>query len=153
MASTFTLPPPDPSAASSYKLWRKDVLIWKKLTDLAADKKGLTLQYACRTNERMHKVVVDIPEDQVECTEGVDNVLKVLDTLFKTDQMEAELKTYQEFMNIQKNDDQTVADFINKFEACLKKIKEYGNVISDNILVEQLIRATNLTESQQQIIL
>ena len=95
--SGFKLPP-DPSTAGSYTLWRKDVIIWKKLTDIAADKRGLALQYACRSKDstnrsnRIHEAMVNIPEEEVECPEGFDNVLKVLDQLFKIDEKDAELK-------------------------------------------------------------
>ena len=146
--STFKLPP-DPSAASNYKLWRKDALIWKKLTDVAADKKGLALQYACRSNERIHRAVTDLPDIEVECAAGFENVLACLDRLFKTDQKDEEVKCYHDFETIQRKDDQTIADFINEFDSLLNKTKDHGNVFSDTLLATKLIIAANLSKSEQ----
>ena len=144
--------PPDPSLAKSYDLWRKDALIWKKLTDTAEAKQGLALQYACRGTQRVHEAVVNIETAKVECAAGFNNVLDVLDKLFKVDKKEAEMKTYNEFEYIRRGDSQTIADFINQFDALLAKTKSYGNVMSENLLASKLMKAANLTRSQQQII-
>ena len=149
--STFKLPP-DPGTSPDYTLWRKDIVIWQKLTDLAAAKQGLALQFACRSNKRIHEAVVNIPETDVAGATGFANVLKVLDDLFKTDDKDAELKSYHDFETIHRKDDQTMADFINEFDALLQKTKAHGNVISENLLAVKLMRAANLTNSQQQMI-
>ena len=71
--SSFKLPP-NPSHAQSYELWRKDAIIWKKLTDTAKEQQGLALQYACRENPRIHEAVVNIDSAKVESETGFDNV-------------------------------------------------------------------------------
>ena len=142
--SAFKLPP-DPAAATSYALWRKDVVIWQKLTDTAKAKQGLALQYACRSSARIHKAVVSIPEGDVECEEGFNNVLKVLDGLFKIDVKDAELKSYHDFETIQRKDGQTIADFINEFDGLCLETKTHGNVMSPNLLAVKLMRAPSGT--------
>ena len=89
--ASFKLPP-DPSSAKSYELWKKDAEVWKLLTDVAEDKQGFALQYACRQNPRIHEAVLAVDPSKVKCKEGFDNVVKALDDLFKIDQKDAELK-------------------------------------------------------------
>ena len=140
--------PTDPSTAKNYALWRKDILIWQKLTDVPVAKQGLTLQYACKGDSRIQEAVVDIDSDKVECNEGFTNVLKVLDDLFKTDEKDEEMDAYHKFENISRKENQTIADFINEFDALWAKTKKHGNVISQNLLGIKLMRAANLSKSQ-----
>ena len=59
--------PEDPSTAADYSLWRKDVVIWQKLTDLPKFKHGLALQYACKSDARIHEEIVSIDIEEVDC--------------------------------------------------------------------------------------
>ena len=144
--------PPDPSSSNSYVLWRKDALIWQKLTGVAKAKQGLALQYACRGNARIHEAVTNIDDARVECDDGFKNVLAVLDALFKLDEKDEEMKAYQEFETARREDGQTIADFINQFDELYKKTKDHGNVMTENLLALKLMRAANLTNTQQLII-
>ena len=144
--------PPDPSKASSYELWRKDAVIWQKLTGLAKPKQGLALQYSCTGNDRIHEAVTNIEPEKVECEDGFKNILEVLDKLFKVDEKDSEMKAYHEFESIRRGDSQTIADFINQFDALLNKTKSHGNQMSENLLALKLMRAANLTNSQQLLI-
>ena len=144
--------PTDPSTAPSYPLWRKDAVIWQKLTSVAKEKQGLALQYACKSNPRVHEAVVSIEDAKVECEDGFKNVLEVLDGLFKVDEKEEEMKSFHQFENISRAEEQTVADFINEFDSLLKKTQSHGNAMSDNMLGIKLMRAAMLTKTQCDII-
>ena len=144
--------PTDPSLAKSYKLWRKDALVWQKITDTPKAKQGLVLQYACQANERIHEAVMDIEETKVVGDDGFKNVLDVLDGLFKVDDKESEMQIYHDFESIRRDDQQTIADFINQFDSLLTKTKSYGNQMSENLLASKLMTAANLTRSQQHLI-
>ena len=95
--------PEDPSTASNYKLWRKDVLIRKKLSSIEANKQGLALQYVCKGNEEIHEAVTNIPDEQVECAEGFNNVLAVIDKLFNVDKRDQEKKECSDFDSLIKD--------------------------------------------------
>ena len=73
--------PPEPTENINYTLWRKDVVVWTKLTDTVKANRGRALQFACRNKKRLHEDVLDIDDAQVDCEEGLENVLKVLDNL------------------------------------------------------------------------
>ena len=86
--------PPEPSSSDSYELWPQDIEVWAELTETPVAKRGLALQYACRTNKRLHKAVLKIPSAQVKCNEGLENVLKVIDTFHKADDKGSAIKSY-----------------------------------------------------------
>ena len=144
--------PSDPATTDNYSLWKKDVLIWQKLTNLPKSKQGLALQYSCKINPRVHEVVVNIDPAKVECNEGFNNVLEVLDELFKVDSIEEEFKDYYIFENFRRAEGQTIADFINEFEFLYNKTKEHGNYLSDDLLGSKMIKSANLTQTQCELI-
>ena len=144
--------PSDPASTENYSLWKKDAIIWSKLTDLSKSKQGLALQYSCKINPRVHEAVVNINPAEVECNEGFNNVMNVLDELFKVDSREEELKDYYNFENLKRKERQTIADYINEFEFLLKKFQKHGNSLSTNLLGFKLLKSANLTKTQCEII-
>ena len=140
--------PQDPSTATNYELWRKDVIIWKKLTNIEENKQGLALQYVCRGSERIHEAVTNIPTEKVECPEGFDNVLTIIDELFKIDKRDIEMKECSEFNSLIKEEEQTMAYFIELFDSKYRKIKEHGNSLSNNMLITKLFKAAHLTKTE-----
>ena len=144
--------PEDPSTATNYKLWRKDVLIWKKLTSIERNKQGLALQYVCKGNDEIHEAVTNIEDEKVECAEGFNNVLAVLDKFFNIDKRDIEIKECSEFESLIKEEQQTMANFVNMFDSLYNKTKVHGNSMSDNMLVTKLLKAANITQSQKQMI-
>ena len=131
--------PIDPSTTNNYSLWRKEVLVWQKLTNVPPEKQGLTLQYACKGNKKIQEAVLSIDNEKVESPDGFTNVLEVLDKLLKINSKVEEMKAYQEFEAIKRKESQTIVDFISEFDYLWLKIKEFGNSLSDNILSIKLI--------------
>ena len=144
--------PPEPTQDINYSLWRKDVIVWTKLTDTARANRGRALQYACRNNKRLHEAVLDIEDNQVDCEEGLENVLKVLDNLHNIDKTQSALDCYLEFDSLKRKENQKVSDFINEFEALANKTKKNGNTLTDDLLTYKLLRASNLTKTEERII-
>ena len=142
--------PPEPS--DNYTLWRKDIEVWKKLTDTPKAKMGVALQYACRNKERLHEAVLNIPDEQVDGEEGITNVLKVLDELHCVDKRDSALRCYNDFESLIRKDRQNIADFILEFEALYNKAKTNGNQFSDDLLAYKLLKAANLSESDERMV-
>ena len=45
-----------------------------------------------------------------------------------------------------------IPEYINEFEKCLNKVKNYGTEMSDNILAYCLLKNANLKQSKEQLI-
>ena len=144
--------PPEPSSCENYQLWRKDVEVWSKLTDTPAAKRGLALQYACRTNQKLHETILEIPSEQVECEEGLENVLKVLDTHHNVNKKEVAIKSYKDFLSLRRKQNQTISEFILEFDKISNKTKSNGNTLSDDLMAYQLLQAVSITETDERII-
>ena len=148
MATNMSLHP-EPPSSEDYLLWRKDIHVWKKITTTPKAKMGLALQYACRVNKKIHEAVLNITEAEVECEDGLENVLKVLDGLHHVDQRESAVQCYEEFERLKRREDQKIADFIIQFESMHNKTKKHGNTLSDDLLASKLMRAINLSAIDQ----
>ena len=147
--SSIELPPPP---SNNYILWRKDIELWKKLTDTPRTKMGYALQYACRKEERIHEAVLNIPENLVDGENGINNVLKVLDALHVKDKREAAWEYYNNFISLKRKINQSVANFILEFEASYEKVKSFGNQLSEDYLPIKLLQAANLSEVEERIV-
>ena len=142
--------PPEPS--DNYVLWRKDIEVWKKLTETPKDKLGLALQYTCRNRKRLHEAVLSIPEEQVEGENGINNVLQILDELHYIDKTDSAVTSYNNFMSLNRKANQSVANYIIEFEAMYSKVKALGNKLSEDVLTYRLLRTLNLTETEEKIV-
>ena len=104
--------PPDPSSSDNYSLWRKDIELWQQLTDTPAAKQGVALQYACRTNSKIHEAVLDIDPAVVKGTgenQGIAAVLQVLGQFHNVDKKETAVKCYQDFLSLKRKRSQKVS--------------------------------------------
>ena len=142
--------PPEPT--ENYQLWRKGIAVWCKLTDTVKEKRGLALQYACRNNKKLHEAVLNIDEDLVEGEAGLANVLKVLDALHNVDKIESAVECYEKFNSLRRKENQKVADLIIQFETLAQRTKDYGNNISEDLLAYKLLKASNLSETDERIV-
>ena len=152
MASNMKLPPEPPQSGQNYRLWRKDVELWKKLTDTPKRKMGVALQYSCRTNQKIHEAILNIPEAQVDCDDGIDNVLKELDKLHNVNEKENAVKNYEEFLAMKRKPNQKIPEFMNEFQMIADKTKANGNNLSDDLLAFRLLQALDLPEVEIRII-
>ena len=142
--------PPEPS--EKYELWRKDIEVWKKLTETPKVKMGPALQYACRNNERLHEAVLNIPEVEVDGENGIDNVLKVLDKLHHKESKDDNFEYYNDFVSFKREENKSVASFILEFEAKYRIVKSKGNLISDECLAYKLLRSANISMLEERIV-
>ena len=144
--------PADPSTAENYHLWRKDAVIWKKLTSLPREKQGLALQYTCKLNPSIQEAVLNIDTSIVECDQGFNNVLMVLDEYHNFNEEADLINTYEKFRKIVRADGQDICDFIAEFDNLKKKFESHGNTTVDHQMAHKLLRATKLTTTQMEII-
>ena len=149
--NSFTLPT-DPSTAKDYATWRKDAMIWTKLTDLPSNKHGLALQYVCKSDVTVHEIIANINSCEIESNEGFQTVLKTLDEIFNYSESNEEIKAYDNFQLIKRENGEAVSDFIVKFDFLVNKLQKYGNTFNENQLADKLIKANNLTATQIEIV-
>ena len=144
--------PTDPSTGQDYRIWRKDVSIWQKLTEMPKNKQGLALQYVTQFDTRLHEVVMNIDPVKVESDNGFEIVLNVLDEYFNYDDRKEEIKLYDRLKTLKREEGQLVNDFMNEFDFLVMELQKYGNKFSETQLALRLMKTANITETQCEII-
>ena len=143
--------PPDPSAAKDYTQWKKDIVIWDKLTDLPKAKRGLALQFAIQKDD-VRETICALPDTEVEAEDGLQKVITALDGIYITDKTETAYDCYHEFETLRRKDNESINDYVQRFNTLLKRTQTYGTVMSDDLLAYRLISSANLSETQKQLV-
>ena len=144
--------PPVPSSTTEYSLWRKDVAIWAKITDITKIKQGRALQYVCRGNEKLHEHVLNIDDNLVDCENGLENVLNVIDKILAKSDYQVTIDAFESFVNIKRKPSQTLQDFLLDFELLVNKLKRTGNFFNENLIFYKVLTALTLPETETKII-
>ena len=142
--------PPEPTA--DYLLWKKDIILWQKLTDTPKEKMGIALQYVCRNNPKLHEAIVNISPEDVDKEGGINEVIKVLDKLHSFDMKQSTVDSYENFQRLLRKKGQSVAEFILEFDNLVKRNQLDDISFSDDLLAQLLIKKTNLPYLEEKIV-
>ena len=75
-----------------------------------------------------------------------------LDKLYKKDDTLSKFHALESFEKYKRPKALSIPEYINEFEKCLHKVKNYGVVMSDDILANRLLKNENLKRSKEQLI-
>ena len=144
MATCSLKNPPKWEEGSSYEAWRRDVKLWTKLTDLAANKQAIAIYLSLSGQSRL--LASEIPEDDLEKATGVDTLLNKLDTLHLEDKELRQFSAFHKLYNLRRTADMAVGAFISEFEHVYYEFKRYEMELPDSCQAFILLSACNLTE-------
>lgn len=144
--------PPDPSAASNYVQWKKDIIHWSKLTDLPKNRQGIALQFATQKDPQVHEALNRLDSEIVEKDDGLSKVIAALDTIYISDKTETGYSAYEQFESAKRKDNENIPDFINRFQTLLNRTTAYGTNMTDDIAAFRLLKACNLSETQNHLV-
>ena len=89
--STSFKAPPSLAKSNCYEDWLKEIEIWQAFTDVVQEKQGpaifLTLEGKAR------EAVLNLDIKDIKGSNGVENIIKALDKLFKKDKLQSAYKT------------------------------------------------------------
>ena len=144
--------PPDPSDSGDYELWRKDVQVWAMLTDTIKIKQGRALQYAVRGNEKLREAVLHLDDHLVDCDNGLENVLLVIDDILRKSDHQLAIEAYENFTNLKKEPSQNLQQYLLDFELAINALKRTGSTLSESVVFYKLLKSLGLTDYQEKII-
>ena len=153
MDSTLSIDlPPDPTSSDNYELWRRDIQVWAKLTDTLKIKQGRALQYACRNNSKLHEAVLNIDDKVVDCDDGLENVIKVIDESLRKSDYQLTVEAYDNFTKLKRKPSETLQEFLLDFDVVTNTLKKRGNTFSEDLLFYKLLTALGLTDLEEKLI-
>ena len=148
-------PPTFISEEKSYASYRKDLLMWSRITSVPKTSQAELVVYGMEDHPSgiKEKIIVKIGDSLENAPDGITKLLEFLDSVYKEDDMSAAWMKYKNFNKIVRAEGVTVSDYIAEFEKEYLLAKSAGCVYSDIILAFRLIESSNLTEVDEKFVL
>ena len=149
MASHNIEAPTALSKSLSYESWLKELEIWQLFTDISDEKQGpavfLTLEGKAK------EAVLELPTSDIKGSDGVRNIIKKLDSLYKRDEAQIAFEAYENFEQFRRPSNMTMNEYIIEFERLLCRTRSHGSQMSENILAYRLLKSANLTSHHEEL--
>ena len=89
--------------------------------------------------------ILELEEDDIIAEDGLDNIIKQLDTIFKKNETVEKFNALDNFETYRRPSDISINDFVIEFDKRHNKTKKLGTAMSDDLLAYKLIKSANLS--------
>lgn len=142
--------PPLLTKSKSYADYIKKLSIWSKITSIPKKDQGgailLTLE-----NEAEDKVL-ELDENDIICEQGVENIIKQLDKIYKKNETLEKFEALDKFETYRRPPEESINNFIIEFDKRLNRTIKLGTTMSDDLLAYRLIKSANLPEQDERVV-
>ena len=142
--------PPKFIKGDDYEKWKKKLKIWQSLTDLKKGQQGPAIFMVLE--EEAQEALLEIPEGDIAKENGVQTVLEKLDILYLKDKTQCAFEALEEFESFKRQSGIGIAEFCNQFDLLYNKTRNYGTVLSTDVLAYRLLKSASLTKEQEQLV-
>lgn len=151
MATSMKAPPVF-DEETNYENYKKEVDLWKILVvkDLDANQLGPALFRGIKVRKAKDKVL-ELASGVIGAEGGIDKILKKLDELYEIEKDQKIYLALEDFESFRREKQESLVDFVSAFENKHNKIKAYECVLPDGVLTYKLLKAANLSKSQEQL--
>ena len=143
--------PPKLENEEANENWKKDINIWCELTDIDAEKRALAIHLSLTGRARVASSEIGI--EDLKKKDGVNVLIKKLDSLFLADQGCRQFTAFHELYNFRRSVDAKVDTFVTEFEHVYYKFRQQDMTLPDTVMAFMLLAASNLTESERQLVM
>ena len=148
--ATYNATPPSLSSCNNnYRAWKKLIKHWQNLCSLSKPNRASAILLTL--SGKALNAALQIPEEDLAKDDGVETLLKQLDTLYIKDELSEKFKALETFETYRRPSSSSIRDFLIEFENKHFKIKEF-KVTTDDLLGFRLIKAANLSHDKEELI-
>ena len=144
----------------SYVNFRKEVTMWETVTTIPEEKRAITL--LLKLPPKAKSVALDVPQEELSKGKtysiegggsrkisGVQRLLEVLDTIFLEDINKEKFKAYRDIRNYKRQKNQSIQDFLLEYDKRIRRLKEFGINLPEEVLAFEVLDSSNLTSEQE----
>ena len=155
MSNSRHEPPEFCSDASGYAEYKRRLQRWSRITTVKKKQQAEVVVYHLEGHPSgiQDKIDTAIGDKIQDKEDGLEELLKYLDTIYAEDDMTTAWTSYKRFVRLVKSKEQQVTEFIADFEKEYKKAKECGCVFSDTVLAFCLLEACKLSDVDEKFVL
>ena len=95
---------------------------------------------------------LQLPSDSLKKADGVAKLLERLDSLFLKDTLSEKFGALEAFEIYKRPASTSIRDFLMEFDNRHYKVKEFGVIVSDDLLGFRLLKAANLNSDKEELI-
>ena len=148
--------PPALVKGKCFEIYRKKILAWGELTDLPKSKQGIVVALSLPENHETHireRVLDQIPLKDLKTDDGLTILLNFLDKHCGKDELVDSLEKYEDFESFEREDGQSILNFISMFDFKYKRIERKNMKLAPEVLAFRLLKKANLTRAEKLLIL
>ena len=155
MSSKYLDPPAFIGPKRTYAQYRADLMMWSRITPIKDENQAEVVVYNLEGHSSgiKEKIMIKVGDKLENNKEGIKELVKYLDGVYKEDDMSDAWTKYKNFQKMTRKANQSIPDFIAEFEKECVLAKTAGCDYSDTILAFRLLEATNLTEMDEKFVL
>ena len=139
--------PPVLDDLENYEQWKEDVLMWKEITDLSANKRALAIHLTLKGQAK--EVANQVSTEDKKKENGLDILLSKLDEAFLKEPERRKFMAYQDFEECVRKEGMPICEFMREFDTKYFKMKAKNMSLPDEVLAFRLVKNCRLTDVQR----
>ena len=140
---------PSLSKCKTYEDCLKPIKIWRKFSDLPANRQGSALVLSLE--DEALDAVLEIDESDISKENGVDFIIHCLNRMFKKYSTVTKYQALEVFRSFKRPSNMSIQAYLNEFGKKLFKTKCYGTIMSEDILAYRLLKSANLSSYHEEL--
>ena len=157
MASN-NIPTPIYNSNTSYDVFKKELEIWSKITNIAKDKQGLHVLLSLPGKDKdpagiKEKLLEECNLELLGGPNGLGELEKLMDKYLLKDTIQDAWDKFQDFEGCEKESGENWLQYITRFDSSYDRVKNKGLVLPASILAFKLLRGSKLGEDERLIVM
>ena len=150
-------PPPWNIEQTAYKDWCFEVELWEKCTTVDKKEKGFVLfssiphKDTTGAHERL-RLACKNKEITLESDDAVKQILKVLDKVYKKDDLSLTFETLSTFIRLRRKDTDNMVKYFTNYDRKVSELKRDGIELPETVLAFQLLESVCLEKKERQLL-
>ena len=156
MAYKLTLQPPQLTKEKGYERYKNELLAWIRVTDVPGTKQAITVALSLPENYEngiRERVFDELSLDELQADGGLDVLVKFLDKHLGKDDLVDCLEKYEDFEEFKREENQSIIDFVAKFDQKYNKIVKLNMKLPSPILAFMLLKKSNITKEEKMLVM
>ena len=156
---SYKVTPPDLKNSKSYELFKKELDIWEITTPVPEEKRGAVIAALLPNDCKLKKDLKDkffenVDVEALASKGGLKIVKKFLDEELKEDDLEKQVRTWDEFEDCIRGE-QDIEDFLSNFDRAYKKAVGASSelTIPAPVRAFMVLRRSNVTKTQRMLVM
>ena len=143
MSSINVKAPPVMREDATFEEWKKEIQVWRLVTDLAKEKQGHAVLLSLKGRAREAALELEVSELAKET--GLDLIITKLDSLFAKDLDQLAYDAYEKFETLKRLPQKPIEEYLQDFDHLYNVVKKHGMILPEGVLAYRLLSAANLS--------